>query len=327
MLTECSQDGCTVGTTKQCLLNNDVDTCPYHSAAGADTAVEGEELLSEPEQNPSFGASLTLTEDVLGGLLKDRYCTVIGIVGAPDSGKTASLVSMYLLLCHGKLKGFHYADSKTLMALDEISRGARRWAASPPEQMTSHTELMDDRAAGFLHLRIRAETDGWPVDFLLPDLPGEWSDAMVDESRHERLSFIERADVVWLMVDGAQLATPATRQLSLHRAQLYLQRLKELFPNLPKVIVVVTRADIATISAKTIASLHEESKALGIQLSIQNIASFSTDQGAVTAGTGIADLVNLSIGQQPTIPEFWPVATVDGDNCRAIANAIHGLVI
>lgn len=327
MLSECSQDGCTVGTTGQCLLNNDILTCPYHSTSGLNSVAAEEELLSEPEQNPSFGASLTLAEDMLGGLARDRYCTVIGIVGAPDSGKTAALVSMYLLLCHGKLTGFRYADSKSLMALDEISRGARRWAASPPEQMTSHTELMDDRAAGFLHLRIRANADGWPVDFLLPDLPGEWSDAMVDESRHERLSFIERADVVWLMVDGAQLAKPATRQLSLHRAQLYLQRLKEFFPNLPKVIVVVTRADIATISAKTIASLHEESKALGIELSIQNIASFSNDQDAVPAGTGIADLVNQSIGQQPTLPEFWPVATVNSDSCRAIATAIHGLVI
>src|SRR5690606_24235428 len=109
--------------------------------------------------------------------------------------------------------------------------GARRWTdGTPPDQMTAHTELSEDRAAGFLHLRIRDNQTLVPVDFLLPDLPGEWSTAMVEESRFDRLQFLERADVIWLMVDGQRLATAAHRQGAIHRTKLYLQRLREFLP-------------------------------------------------------------------------------------------------
>ncbi|OWK22024.1 hypothetical protein AJ88_14085 [Mesorhizobium amorphae CCBAU 01583] len=76
-----------------------------------------EDLLAEPEQNPSFQSSNTLTEDNLSLMMGGRYCTMIGIIGPPDSGKTAALVSLYLLLSHGRLAGFEYADSRSLMAL------------------------------------------------------------------------------------------------------------------------------------------------------------------------------------------------------------------
>ena len=327
MLNDCTQEGCTVGTTGQCLLNNDAATCPHRAAAVGEPVLDDDDLLPEPEQNPTFRPSATLTEDSLSEVMASRYCTVIGIVGAPDSGKTAALVSMYLMLSHGRLAGFRYADSKSLMALDEISRGARRWTeGSPPDQMTAHTELNDDRAAGFLHLRVRRENDGHPVDFLLPDLPGEWSSDMVDESRHERLAFLERADVVWLMVDGRQLTTPATRQYSLHRTQVYLQRLKEFFPNLPKVVLVITRADVGKINEKTMASLMSEGVDLGINLTIKAIASFSENVD-VPAGTGIADLIQASMGSfgEQTV-ELLPRSNRLASD-RAIAAVVHGVVL
>jgi hypothetical protein len=326
MLNDCTQEGCTVATTGKCLLNNELADCPNYQSSDDQTSGE-EDLLPEPDQNPSFGQSATLAEEVLGDVMGDRYCTVIGILGAPDSGKTAALVSIYLKLCHGSLEGFRYADSKSLMALDEISRGARRWAGSPPEQMTAHTEIKDDRAAGFLHLRLRAESDHWPVDFLLPDLPGEWSDAMVDESRYERLAFIRRADVIWLMVDGVQLTTPSTRHLSVHRVQLYLQRLKQFFPDLPRVIIVVTRADQGTISEKTIKSIQEEGHTLGIDLDIHSIASFSQDQKATPAGTGIAELIKMSVGADREVAAIWPPFEQESDSNRAIWTAARGIVI
>lgn len=325
MLVECPQENCTVGTTGKCLLNNEpASSCPHYQALTED--IEGsvdEELLSEPEQNPSFQSSNTLTEDSLSLLTGGRYCTIVGIIGPPDSGKTAVLVSLYLLLSHGRLAGFEYADSRSLMALDEISRGARRWAGgTPPQQMTAHTELSDDRAAGFLHLKVRAAEHAAAIDFLLPDLPGEWSNAMVEESRHDRLAFLQRADVIWLMVDGSRLTTPATRQGTIHRTKLYLQRLKEFFPDLPRVILVVTRADTGVVSDKTIRTISEEATALGISLSVQTISSFSINPD-VPAGTGIAELVLASIGREPELGEFWPPS---GENKgpRAIGNVVRG---
>ncbi|MGP4753747.1 TRAFAC clade GTPase domain-containing protein [Agrobacterium pusense] len=246
---------------------------------------------------------------------------MVGIVGPPDSGKTAALVSLYLLLSHGRLQGFEYADSRSLMAFDEISRGARRWAGEMPQQMTPHTELSDDRAAGFLHLRIRAVPDNVPIDFLLPDLPGEWSTAMVEQSRHDRLAFLQRADVIWLMVDGGRLSSPTQRQGAIHRTRLYLQRLKEFFPDLPRVILVVTRADLGTANEKTLQAILNEGVALGIEISVQTISSFSANE-EVPAGTGIAELIVASMGRQADAAAFWPSSS---DNIgRAIGNVGRG---
>ena len=316
MIAECPQENCTVATTGQCLLNNDpADGCPNYRSLGVDIEVP-DELLDEPDENPSFQPSNTLAADRLADIMGNRYCTMIGIVGPPDSCKTAALVSTYLLLSHGRLDGFEYADSKSLMALDEISRGARRWTnGTPPEQMTAHTELSDDRAAGFLHLRIRANDTRAPVDFLLPDLPGEWSTAMVEESRFDRLQFLERADVIWLMVDGQRLATPAHRQGAIHRTKLYLQRLREFLPVLPRIILVVTRADAGQPSEKTLAPILQEGKSLGIDLSVHSIASFSTNP-SLPAGSGIPALIKASTGRIPERPEFWSVSAVSTD--RAI---------
>ncbi|TCA74998.1 hypothetical protein E0H62_14875 [Rhizobium leguminosarum bv. viciae] len=325
MLGECFEENCTVGTTGQCLLNHEpAASCPHYKVLieALDKPAGEEELLSEPEQNPSFGSSNTLTEDRLNQIMGSRYCTMVGIIGPPDAGKTAALVSIYLLLSHGRLHGFEYADSRTLMAFDEISRGARRWTGGTPQQMTAHTELSDDRAAGFLHLRIRASNDGVPIDLLLPDLPGEWSTAMVEESRQDRLAFLERADVVWLMVDGGRLTNVTQRQGAIHRTKLYLQRLKQFFPDLPRVILVVTRADTGAVNEKTLENILNEGVALGIDVTVQAISSFSTNPD-VPAGTGIAELIRASKGKQPGAPEFWPPSKSNGIG-RAIENAARG---
>ena len=73
-------------------------------------------------------------------LMGKEYCRIIGLLGMPGSGKTSCLVSLYLLLAHGNVGDFTFADSKSLTALDELSRGARNWDGGMPEQMTGHTE-------------------------------------------------------------------------------------------------------------------------------------------------------------------------------------------
>lgn len=209
------------------------------------------------------------------------------------------------------------------MALDEISRGARRWTGGLlPQQMTARTELSDDRAAGFLHLKVRASKHADPIDFLLPDLPGEWSTAMVEESRHDRLAFLQRADVIWLMVDGSRLTKLTTRHGTIHRTKLYLQRLKQFFPNLPRMILVLTRADTGVVSEKTFDAILNEAKALGISLSVQAISSFSTNP-ELPAGTGIPELIQASIGSEPHVTEFWPSSSMESSN-RAIGNVVRG---
>jgi Double-GTPase 2 len=234
---------------------------------------------------------------------------LVGVLGSPDAGKTAILVSLYLLLCRGKLQDFKFADSVTLRAFDEISRGARRWnGGQPPEQMTNHTEDPDERTAGFLHLRLRDRKSGARHDILLPDLPGEWSTSLIDSNRVDRLNFLKAADVIWITVDGRQLIQSQTRQQVLHRTGLLLQRVSEfLNPKVPPVFVVISHNDEGNPSDASLQKLQAEATRLNLAIKILQVASFS-DNDAVAPGMGIAELIDASLASSSSTASgtLWP---------------------
>ena len=239
MVFECGRPNCTVAETGECLLNNDPSSCPERIAVEEALDVYAPERQQFP---PSWAC--TLREARL--LMAQRYVQMVGILGEPNAGKTACLVSLYLLLGRKKLEGFRFADSTTLRGFEEISRGARRWNDThPPEQLTNHTELTDNRSAAFLHLRIaptNAATEAF--DLLMSDLPGEWTTELMTKERVDRLQFLKRADVIWAVVDGDRVGKSETRHLSRHRSELLVARLgRFLGDEKPPLIFVVTRRD------------------------------------------------------------------------------------
>lgn len=312
----CHRPECTVAETGKCLLNNDAATCPerLESAAGVngaddpavDVKTELFSVLEAPKPKPRFPASFTLSPTDANALMSKRYCRVVGILGAPDAGKTASLVSLYLLCSQARLDGFEYCDSRTLIAFEEIARGARRWNdGKVPEQMTGHTELADGRTAGFLHLRLRSKTSDQTVDLLLPDLPGEWTNSLIDNNRVERLNFLKSADVLWIMLDGRSLMEANSRMHAIHRARLMIQRVAALLgPATPPVVLVVTRRDLGNPSERTLDKLKEEAASHGITVRIAQIASFA-DDSEIMAGTGLSDLLQHTVTIEVDLSEFW----------------------
>lgn len=304
----CTQENCTVAETGKCLLNNDPESCSNRKTESGESSVPVEQLiapLETPKRTAKLPSSLTLTVSQTQALMNDRYCQLVGILGMPDAGKTAALVSLYLLLSKSRLNGHSFCDSRTLRAFDEISAGARRWNEGKlPDQLTSHTELQDERAAGFLHLRLKSD-NGQVVDFLLPDLPGEWSTTLVDSNRTDRLDFLQRADVIWLMVDGRQVEDLQTRNWALHRLELLIQRLADLVSPIPPIILVITRLDQASIHEPSFEALCAKAAGRGISLRLVRIASFS-DNEHVPAGSGISDLLTASRSTAGSIQPFWP---------------------
>ena len=131
------------------------------------------------------------------------------------------------------------------MALDELSRGARSWHGAMPEQMTAHTELKDDRSAGFLHFKLNRKSDCTRLHLLIPDLPGEWSTDLIDNNRKDRVRFLRAADVIWVMINGQTLIKKDQRPDTLHRTSLLIDRIAEFFsPDIPTVRLVVTHMDL-----------------------------------------------------------------------------------
>lgn len=311
MAEECRVPECTFAETGVCLENNPPNSCPNRLGSPAEER-QGDAgavppPLSAPKQRPRFPSSLTLGKAEAAQLMSSRYCHVVGILGAPDAGKTAAIASLFMLLGRDKLSGFRFADSRTISALNEISQGARRWnKGTPPEQMTSHTELADDRDAGFLHLRLRRTADGEVFDFLLPDLPGEWSDAFIDRNRADRLNFLKAADAIWIMADGRQLAALESRRTTLRRLDLLWARAAALMVRRVPVFLVLSHRDSGEPRAQDLDELKKSAAGKNIELEVVLIASFKRRGGETSAGFGIPDLISKTIGSPAQPPKLWP---------------------
>ena len=310
--TVCTNSECTVGETGICVLNNAPDDCP-HRNSDRETGPGGESqdlpeapVLRSPTEAQRFAPSGALGLDAVRVLMRREYCHMIGVVGEPDSGKTAALVSLYLLLSRNTFDGFTYADSRSLMALDEVSRGARRWEDGRPEQMTAHTVLSDVRAAGFLHFKLVRCLDRARLHMIIPDLPGEWTTSLVDGNRTDRLEFLKSADSIWLMVDGKRLADNTQRLHMIDRTKLLIDRLAAfLSPTVPALRLVVTRRDLMRPKDETLARILDHGARANVEISVNHVASFSEDPNT-SAGAGISDLVAATLTANIVEEAFWP---------------------
>ncbi|KOC89107.1 hypothetical protein NG42_06095 [Winslowiella iniecta] len=241
-----------------------------------------------------------------------RYVNVVGILGDPESGKTACLASLYLLISHAKLVGWTFADSRSLTAFEDIARGARDWnQGQVPEQMTVHTELSDDHRPGFLHLRLKRVSDGRVVDFALPDIPGEWTQALVTSAISERLEYMKSAEVIWIVVDGRSLADIEKRQGLIVRIGQLAARLNTMFEGqIPRMLIVVTHHDTHVIDSGVSHRLSKELQRRGTNAEIISVAPFSNQPDDVKAGHGLAELIDCTVGKPLERPIFWKSSEV-----------------
>ena len=318
---ECINEECTVGDTGTCIMNYSPDECPHRVPEDEDTgndsiATSDTSVLPAPKTPPQFSPSVALGLNQVRALMSKEYCYVIGLLGEPDSGKTACLVSLYLLLAKNRLRGFRFADSKSLVALDELSRGARSWEGGMPDQITAHTERVDGRSAGFFHVRLSRELDHTQLHLVVPDLPGEWTTGLIESNRTDRLRFLRSADVIWLMVDGRALADSEQRLSAIHRTKLLIDRLvASLSPRIPALHIVVSRHDLAKPSMETLEQIRRHGEHRKLELRVDRIASVSEVE-EIQPGSGIADLLAGTVTANNAREEFWP-----GDpNCKDVSN-------
>lgn len=307
----CNKPECTLAQTGICMFNRDPATCPDRGMSEAQTSIQPDvenltQPLTSPVQKAQLSSSYTLTSGQAERLMRERYCRVVGVLGSPGAGKTACFVSLYLLLSHGRLTNFSFRDSKTVRALEEISRGARKWnEANAPDTLTLHTKILDDRSAGFLHFKLKDDQTSEIYDFLIPDLPGEWTTALIDSNRNDRLGFLKSSDVLWIFVSGAELAGETARVVQ-HKITLLFDRLAALLGNLrPTVTIVITHADRFDIDDQQISKSVLKANSLGFPIKVARVASFS-DRDGIPAGHGISELLgDLLNFATPPSSTFW----------------------
>ena len=326
----CKIEGCTIDDTGKCAMERDPAKCENRLGVGAAAGLSaspsasrldggaseegkdwsqdvGSPVLESTERGPAFPASTTLGLNVVSGLMRSRYVTGIGILGDSNSGKTACLVSLYLLVSNSLLEGWTYADSASLTGFEDIARAARAWnEGHPPDQITLHTEMADERQPGLLHLRLKRKSDGQRVDITLPDLPGEWTEALVKSSRSDRLEFMKSVETMWLVVDGKILRELTTRQGAITRLGELLGRLEEMMKGcLPRLLVVVTHRDKGALEQSVRDRLKAEIAKRALPAEIVEVAPVSDDEKICKSGFGIDTLLDASVGSVPEAAEFW----------------------
>lgn len=339
MIGSCRFEGCTFDETGSCALERDPATCSNRVQQGGNdpalantsdisvlTALSADQLgspvLTQPVSMSAFASSRSMGLEDLNALMGTRYVNVVGILGDPESGKTACLVSLYLLVSHAMLDGWSFADSKSLSAFEEIARGARDWnEGQAPEQMTVHTELVDDGSPGFLHLKLIRCSDSRCVDLALPDIPGEWTQALVTTAKADRLDFIKSAEVIWIVLDGRTLADIEKRQGLIARVGQLAGRLSTMFAGrVPRLLIVVTHHDLYPICTNVADRLQNELIRRSVtNAKVVSVAPFSDDPDVIPAGFGIAELINQTVGEPAAQPIFWK-STEPKENDRAYLN-------
>lgn len=318
----CTFEGCTVGETGACALERDPAKCEHRTLAvgrlaGREAVTEGSPgdvvdgagapVLEKPNRNAPFPSSRTLGPEFVSAMMSSRYIIVVGILGDPEAGKTACLVSLYLLIANAQLKGWSFADSKSLVAFEEIARGAREWSqGQPPDQMTVRTEMADDRRPGFLHLRLVRRSDGRRFDLVLPDLPGEWTTTLVTSARADRFEFMKSAEAIWVVVDGRALTEKERRQGVISRLGQLTGRLGTLFHgSIPRMMVVITHRDLGELDGSITSRIAAELAKRDVVARIHQVAPFS-EHDDVKPGFGLEDLVDATVNSQLGTVEFWP---------------------
>jgi hypothetical protein len=339
----CQNSSCTFSATNTCVLGNPPEDCENRPLIDGDddddvaedepgteeaeeetpvadaargSGVVGMPVLTAPDDGMrSLPASRTLGIAQVNAIMENRPACLVGIVGLAGAGKTAALVSAYLLLSNGVFEGFSYADSDTLRAFEEITRASRIWQkGNPPEQITVHTTLSNDREAGFLHLRLRRDADDRIFDMLLPDLPGEWSRALIDRNDADRLEFLKSSSVIWMMVDGRQFANAARVTRARYRAKLLIERLADMLDgSRPRLMIVPTWQDKIAFPQAEADTLRECGRSFGFEVDLAPIASFSWDED-MEPGHGVADLFSRTLTAGPPPPDFWPVTDRSADD-------------
>jgi hypothetical protein len=319
----CEKADCTVATTGQCLLSQaDPNQCQHFRSGGVvPVGVSPVALIDETPRAHKVGRKFHLGNELgaedASEIMRARYSHLIGVLGSTDAGKTCLLSSLYLMASGGTLPAkYMFAGSLTLQAFEDRARGLREWEDGKlPAQLADHTILTDPRQPSLLHLAFRESAgERRRLDFLLTDLPGEWTDNLVLRAANAgSFEFLQRADGIILVVDGTVLISDR-RHIELQHMRQFVERLSnevKLSQDIPFVVLVSKSDEIGMQMPPAAIELKNHIESFGYTATTISAAAFSRHPDNVKSGTGVFSAIEgLLVG--PGAKSTSPTAYADG---------------
>jgi hypothetical protein len=184
-----------------------------------------------------------------------------------------------------------FRRSLTLRGFEDRARKLREWKGGPlPEKLADHTTLLDDRRPGFLHLGLLR--NGEPIDFLLSDLPGEWTSSLVKKAETApRWEFLRRADGIIIVLDAEELCGPERLVRATNTVHL-LNRLKKnlkIARDMPLVILVAKAYTTRMKLPEALTEILDAAIDLGFNPKPVLCASFSPTPNTIPNGAGVIE--------------------------------------
>ncbi len=214
---KCKKKECKADKNAKCLEGFDnLVECPNFELVSPEEEGGGKpkdtvEEIASPSKMIELPSGDDLSSETGSGITRASHTRVIVLAGAPDSGKTTLLATIYDCFQDGPFADYIFAGSQTLVGFERRCHLSRIASGRSKADTARTTPTSEPR---FLHLRVTAANMNRPAqDLLLSDLSGETFLLARDSSDEcKKLGIVSRADRLVLLLDGGKFSEANLRQ-------------------------------------------------------------------------------------------------------------------
>ena len=313
----CTLPGCGGPRSGVCINNLPFDECPdvVELGEGEDAGEPNgaEEPVDTVAQTVGVSGGRSLDAAACDALLRRRGGTVVGIVAAPEVGKTTLISTMYELLHRRRMAGFGFAGSETLRAYEERCHLARL-SSDAAAADTQRTKV----GAGLQFTHLRIATRSGIQDAVFADRSGELFDkALARPADIDDFVELHRADVVIILVDLVLLTSSTHLTMSAVR-RLFMAMDQRGMLEKRRVLLVGTKAEVAVPTPRSrkatreLATVAEElNRRAGGRFRIEtHVVACRPRRGSTVIGEGLEPLLAAVLeapAPRPAVADdSWP---------------------
>ncbi len=256
-----------------------------------------------------------LKPDEIYRICRSGNTRIVALMGPIGCGKTTLIAGVFQAFLEGRVAGYSFRGSDTLVAFEEKCFNSRTLSEA---SVASMPRTSGQVGAEFYHLELMKDADGSIHRLLLLDFSGEvYEGAMHLKEDAAKLAILREVDLLIQLLDGKRLSSGATREKVYSDAKGLLRSLSEVksITELTPLQVVVSKVDqlvgnnvsagaLERVSASVAARFTKESQRRGFE--IRQIAASPAQDTTVPVRFGVDNLFGSWLTEVQSVPPVLP---------------------